>query len=233
MEMKFYSGQRTLPESWANQLQQEKLQKHIKETLRKANDAYISLRLLARKSFGGNNLPSEWRGFNDKWLTTCIDARENSVGAMPLTESMIQNLINQWEAKRKEASLWVKELGALSALELSGAKIREDTDHRLICDNKEELIDNISKVKVDKTAAELWRLLQNARESYAKVLSFCKDNDLKEIPPSDVMRKDDPQLFVQSYMTGFYSLHPSKEMEQRQYDEICRQSQHNKRNFLI
>lgn len=233
MELRFYAGQRSLPQDWINKRQQDKQAKLIKDTMQKANTAYKSLRVIAKKSFG--DMPKDWTGFTDQWLDANVDSREKSVRELPFTDGMIANVIEGWENKRTEAKTLLKDLQAVKALQDEGAVIKEEYGtHILICTNKNELVKDYGKVNVDGTANECWRLLQNCRESYAKLMQFCHDRDLREYEPSDVMRMDNPEVFASLYCQGFYNNHPSEQQEQARDDEAWRvyEQEQGKQRFI-
>lgn len=223
MDMTFFKGQRTLPDHWVDEWERDKAAKNMKKILAEANEALKNLRALARKSFGCDNstTPSKWHLYSEEWLNSNIDRREQQAREMPLPSEMIDRAVEQWESKRTEAMQWCAALNLLRTLQKQGAKVSESIYHLLTITNMDELLDNMGRVGVPVEAVELWRLIQNVRDDYQKVMRFCKERNLKEIEPYTIMKSDDPQRFVNSYVTGFFSLQPTAEQEERRYHNIC------------
>lgn len=209
MEMDFHKGQRSLPDTLNDAVEQERVAKRVRNILNTANYAYKQLRTLASKSFGGGkNMPDNWEGFTDEWVEKNINRRVDTLGSMPLTEGLINRIMGDWNDKRKEGKQWVKELQTLHDLKLSGAIIKEEYGtHILRCPNLDEIADAASKIEIDKTCKELWRLAQNVRDALNRLNNFCKNNDLKEIEPNRVAAMDNPQAFAEAFAVGMYSNH--------------------------
>lgn len=223
MDMTFFKGQRTLPDHWTDEWEKDKAAKSMKKILSEANEALKNLRALARKAFGCDNTttPTKWHLYSEEWVNSNIDRREAQAREMPLPSEMIDRAMEQWEQKRSEAMTWCAALNLLRTLQKQGAKVSESIYHLLTITNMEELLDNMGKVGVPVEAVELWRLIQNVRDDYQKVMRFCKERNLKEMEPYTIMKSDDPQRFVNSYLTGFFSLQPTAEQEERRYHNIC------------
>lgn len=169
------------------------------------------------------NVPQKLGDFTLKAINEATDAQLERLDRLSDDFSVVMGKgeLNyrreQIENRRDIALGHARVIQSLKANYPEGNFMYDPREHKISCDNTDDVAEKSCGVEVPPEVKELYRLLCNVHDDFQRLNRYAKGNGFNDWQPKEILNFNSPTEFINSWMLGGLERQPNHSQLERRY----------------
>lgn len=169
------------------------------------------------------NVPQKLGDFTLKAINEATDAQLERLDKLSDDLSVVMGK-GELNYRRKQIEnrrdIALKHVGVIRKLKADypeGSFIYDPREHKIFCENLDEIAEKSCGVEVTPQVKELYRLLCNTHDDFQRLQRYAKENGFNDWQPKEILNFNSPTEFINSWLLGGLDRQPTQAQLDRRY----------------